>query len=141
MTEEEKRLDTMMEVDRQNAIKIQEEIEKRRKEERLMGAAKLLDQIQENEQERLFDLERKDQENIQMQKYIEKMMDEDRVGLEKKKVEQTSLRVKLLIMILYCKPGNFCSMLFSQFAVVICIRAVLISRFVKSEKNKMLIVF
>ena len=95
MTEEEKRLDTMMEVDRQNAIKIQEEIEKRRKEERLMGAAKLLDQIQENEQERLFDLERKDQENIQMQKYIEKMMDEDRVGLEKKKLEQTSLREDL----------------------------------------------
>lgn len=93
MTEEEKRLDVMMEVDRQNAIKIQEEIEKRRKEERLMGAAKLLDQIQENEQERLFDLERKDQENIQMQKYIEKMMDEDRTGLEKKKVEQTQLRV------------------------------------------------
>lgn len=37
MEEEEKRLDMMMEVDRQNAIKIQEEIEKKRKEERLLG--------------------------------------------------------------------------------------------------------
>jgi hypothetical protein len=37
MDEEEKRLDIMMEVDRQNAIKIQEEIEKKRKEERLIG--------------------------------------------------------------------------------------------------------
>ena len=37
MEEEEKRLDIMMEVDRQNAIKIQEEIEKKRKEERLLG--------------------------------------------------------------------------------------------------------
>ena len=37
MDEEEKRLDIMMEVDRQNAIKIQEEIEKQRKEERLIG--------------------------------------------------------------------------------------------------------
>lgn len=37
MDEEEKRLDLMMEVDRQNAIKIQEEIEKKRKEERLIG--------------------------------------------------------------------------------------------------------
>lgn len=37
MDEEEKRLDVMMEVDRQNAIKIQEEIEKKRKEERLIG--------------------------------------------------------------------------------------------------------
>lgn len=34
MQEEEKRLDQMMEVDRQNAIKMQEEIEKRRREER-----------------------------------------------------------------------------------------------------------
>ena len=59
----------------------------------MLGAAKLLDQIQENEQERLFELERKDQENIQMQKYIEKMMDEDKVSLEKKRHEQLSLRV------------------------------------------------
>ena len=59
----------------------------------LTGAAKLLDQITENEQERLFDLERKDQENVQMQRYVEKMMDEDRVMLEKKKDEQTVLRV------------------------------------------------
>lgn len=95
MMEEDKRLDVMMEVDRQNAISIQEEIEKKRKEERLLGAAKLLDQIQENEQERLFDLERKDQENIQMQKYIEKMMDEDRNSLEKKHAEQISLREDL----------------------------------------------
>lgn len=53
----------------------------------------MLDQITENEQERLFELERKDQENIQMQRQVEKMMDEDRVQLEKKKVEQESLRV------------------------------------------------
>lgn len=99
MMEEDKRLDVMMEVDRQNAISIQEEIEKKRKEERLLGAAKLLDQIQENEQERLFDLERKDQENIQMQKYIEKMMDEDRNSLEKKHAEQISLRVNHLFCI------------------------------------------
>lgn len=92
MDEEEKRLDIMMEVDRQNAIKIQEEIEKKRKEERLIGAAKLLEQITENEQERLFELERKDQENIQMQRQVEKMMDEDRLSLDKKKREQEVLR-------------------------------------------------
>lgn len=95
MEDEEKRLDMMMEVDRQNAIKIQEEIEKKRKEERLLGAAKLLDQITENEQERLFELERKDQENIQMQRYVEHMMDEDRVSLDKKKAEQLALRNEL----------------------------------------------
>ena len=43
-------------------------MEARRKDEQLTGAAKLMGQIQENEQERLFELERKDQENILMQK-------------------------------------------------------------------------
>lgn len=59
----------------------------------ISGAAKLLDQITENENERLFELERKDQENIQMQRQVEKMMDEDRIALEKKKQEQEVLRV------------------------------------------------
>ena len=53
----------------------------------------MLEQITENEQERLFELERKDQENVQMQRYVEKMMDEDRVQLEKRKDEQAALRV------------------------------------------------
>ena len=42
---EEKRLDTMMEVDRQSSIKIQEEIERKRKDEQLVGAAKLMEQV------------------------------------------------------------------------------------------------
>lgn len=95
LVDEEKRLDTMMEVDRQAAIKIQEEIERQRKDEQLMGAAKLMEQIHENEQERLFELERKDQENIQMQNYIEKLMDEDRATVERRKTEQTHLREEL----------------------------------------------
>ena len=57
------------------------------------GASKLLGQISENERERLFELERKDQENVQMQRYVEKMMADDRVSLEKKKAEQAALRV------------------------------------------------
>uniref|UniRef100_A0A0B7A4H8 Cilia- and flagella-associated protein 45 n=1 Tax=Arion vulgaris TaxID=1028688 RepID=A0A0B7A4H8_9EUPU len=95
MTDEEKRLDIMMEVDRQNAIKLYEEIEKRKKEEQLLGAAKLLEQIDEIEQEKLLELERKDQENLQMQRYIEKLMEEDQETLERKKLEQESLREEL----------------------------------------------
>jgi len=53
MTEEEKRLDEMMEVDRINSIKIDSEIEKTRKEQRLLGAMKIMEQIQENEQVRV----------------------------------------------------------------------------------------
>ena len=93
MQTEEKRLDQMMEVDRLNAIRMQEEIERKRREERLVGATQILEQIADNEQERLFELERKDQENIQMQKYLEKLMEEDRSKLERKASEQTLLRV------------------------------------------------
>ena len=63
----------------------------------LTGASKLLGQISENERERLFELERKDQENVQMQRYVEKMMADDRVSLEKKKAEQAALRVGYII--------------------------------------------
>jgi len=48
--EEEKRLDVMMEIDRVNALRIDEEIERRRKEERLVGAMRVMEQIEENEQ-------------------------------------------------------------------------------------------
>jgi hypothetical protein len=50
MEVEEKRLDKMMELDRINAIRLDEEIEAKRKQERLLGAMKVMEQIQENEQ-------------------------------------------------------------------------------------------
>ena len=50
VVDEEARLDTMMEADRQRALTVQEEIEKKRRDERLLGAMKIMEQIQENEQ-------------------------------------------------------------------------------------------
>jgi len=38
-----------MEIDRKNAIAVEEEIEKRRKDEKLVGAMKIMQQIEENE--------------------------------------------------------------------------------------------
>ena len=49
---EEKRLDDEMEVDRINAIKIEEEIAEKRKHERMIGAMMIMDQIKTNEQVR-----------------------------------------------------------------------------------------
>merc|ERR1711976_28877 len=95
METEEKRLDLMMEADRVNAIKIEEEIERKRKEERLLGAMKVMEQIQENEQERLLDIERKDQENRMMQKYLDKLCEEEADKLECRRAEQTRLREEL----------------------------------------------
>lgn len=95
MNDEEKRLDVMMEVDRVNALKMQDEIENTRKDERLLGAMKLMDQIQENEQEKLLDLEKKDMENIAMQKYLEKLCGEEAEQLDKKRSAANQLREDL----------------------------------------------
>ena len=72
----------------------------------VIGASKLLDQITENEQERLYELERKDQENIQMQRQVEKMMNEDRVSLDKKKQEQECLRVRRVTKTIHKKTAH-----------------------------------
>lgn len=95
MMDEEKRLDSMMEVDRVNALKIHEEIENTRKDERLLGAMTLMEQIQENEQEKLLELEKKDMENIAMQKYLEKLCAEEAEQLEKKREAASQLREDL----------------------------------------------
>ena len=50
LSEEEKRLDDMMEVNRLNGIKMEEEISNKLRQERLIGAKKIMDQISENEQ-------------------------------------------------------------------------------------------
>ena len=49
---EQKRLDDEMEVDRVNAIRIEEEIARKRKNERMIGAMMIMDQIKHNEQVR-----------------------------------------------------------------------------------------
>jgi len=95
MTGEEKRLDSMMEADRQRALQVQEEIEKKRRDERLLGAMKIMEQINENEQERLLELERKDQENKSKQKYLDKLCEEEAERLNKKRDEQQRLREEL----------------------------------------------
>ena len=54
LTDEEKRLDDMMEIDRVNAIRTEEEIQHKIRQERLIGAKKIMDQIAENEQVRVM---------------------------------------------------------------------------------------
>lgn len=50
LKDEDRRLDLEMDRDRVNAIRIQEEIERKRREEKLIGAMKIMEQIKENEQ-------------------------------------------------------------------------------------------
>ncbi|XP_033114442.1 cilia- and flagella-associated protein 45-like [Anneissia japonica] len=85
MSEEERRLDQMMEIERQNALILQEEIENQRKVERYEGAAKVLKQIAQREEDRLLEQEKKDQEAQQMLRYLEKLQMEDITELERKR--------------------------------------------------------
>ena len=62
--EEEKRLDRMMEVERRKALQEYEDREKVRHCVRLEGAAVLQTQIEDREQARMLDEERKDQETM-----------------------------------------------------------------------------
>ena len=93
MTAEEQRLDMMMEVDRQNAIKIQEEIDKTRKMTQYNGAEQLKDQILEMEQRKLSQLEAKETEKEMMRNKLAQMIAEDEAQVKKKKQEQILLRV------------------------------------------------
>ncbi|VDO09371.1 unnamed protein product [Rodentolepis nana] len=77
MAEENDRLDRMMEIDRQNALKVQAAIEAKRKEEEMLGACEIIKQINQNEQDRLLALAKSEQENMLMRRKIaEEMLDE-----------------------------------------------------------------
>lgn len=89
--EEEKRLDEMMEIERLKALKEYEEREKLKELERLKGARVIQQQIKDNEQQRLLDEERKDQETVAMLQYLEKLQIEDMQGLIKKRETQKAL--------------------------------------------------
>lgn len=95
MAAEESRLDMMMEVDRQNAIKIQEEIDKNRKMVRYIGADQIKEQILQMKQRKLIDLEAKDAENEMMRKKLAQMLDEDEEQIKKRKQKQIILRDEL----------------------------------------------
>merc|ERR1712142_1015873 len=92
---EERRLDEMMEGERLNAIRVQEEIEERRKRERLEGAAVIVNQIKENEEQRIIDMGKKDQEKVAVRNHLQKLQLEDMITLEKKKKDQEKLKGEL----------------------------------------------
>ncbi|CAH8441398.1 unnamed protein product [Schistosoma bovis] len=97
MAEEELRLDNMMELERQNAIHIQEEIEKKRKQQEILGACRVLEQIEENKQDRLLELERTEQENILATQRIADENMKEIANREKKRKIQEKMRIELNI--------------------------------------------
>jgi len=93
--EEEMRLDTMMEIDRVNAIKATEEIGRMRKKQRYLGAQQLLKQIERNAQEKVIVSEQKEQETKLVLKKLEEMHVEDVHELKQKKIKQKILRAEI----------------------------------------------
>ncbi|VDD82543.1 unnamed protein product [Mesocestoides corti] len=95
LAEENDRLDKMMETDRQNALKIQAAIEAKRKEEELLGACEIMKQINQNEQERLLNLEKTEQENVAARKKMAAEMLEEMQRRIDKRTQQDLLKEEL----------------------------------------------
>merc|ERR1719446_1684595 len=84
--EEERRLDTIMEVERLKALKMYEEREARRKEDQKKGAQVIINQMRERERERVRQLELQDQEREAMLRQNHQMK-EDEVATQVAKKE------------------------------------------------------
>ncbi|XP_059136699.1 cilia- and flagella-associated protein 45 isoform X1 [Peromyscus eremicus] len=92
---EEKRLDQMMEVDRQKSLQRQKDREKKRKEERLRGKRQIVDQIKRNEEERSLLAEHREQEKEQMLAYLERLQEEDLQDLERRHQEKLKMQAEI----------------------------------------------
>ena len=75
--QEERRLDTIMEVERLKALKMYEEREARRKEDQKNGAHVIITQMRERERERVRQLELQDQEREAMLRQNAEMKEEE----------------------------------------------------------------
>lgn len=84
-SEEERKMDMAMELERLKALRMYEERELKRIEDRKKGASVIRAQIEEREQERLRKIELKQQEQDAMLRHIERMKEEDRAEAIKKK--------------------------------------------------------
>ena len=94
LEEENKRLDIMMEIERLNAIKIQEEIEKKRHQQIKEGASMVLKQIEENEKEKVYREDMREQENAAMLESMQKLQEKDWEEYCKRKGVQKKLAVR-----------------------------------------------
>ena len=91
MLEEKDRLDLMMEIERMKAVENFNRKEKESQLERYKGAEVIQQQIKNREQQRLLDLEKKDQETQAMLHYLGKLQEEDLEAVEKRRLAQREL--------------------------------------------------
>lgn len=95
MDAEERRLDQMMEVERQKAIKLQEEIEEKRRDELIRGKMHIINQMGVNEELRILLEEQREQEAQQMLQYLEELQMNDFKDMEQKRLEQLEIQAEI----------------------------------------------
>ncbi|XP_064407345.1 cilia- and flagella-associated protein 45-like [Halichondria panicea] len=91
MKDEELRLDDMMEIDRIKSLRDYEQKQNSKAQQRRRGAGMIREQIEDREQRRLLEAEKKDQETQSMLHYLERLQQEDMDNLVKKREAQASL--------------------------------------------------
>ncbi|XP_027695906.1 cilia- and flagella-associated protein 45 [Vombatus ursinus] len=95
MDTEEKRLDQMMELERQKSIERQEDLVRRRKEERIRGRRHIIQQIEKNQEERSLQAEVREQEIQQMLQYMEQLQEEDIKDMERRHQEKLKMQAEI----------------------------------------------
>jgi len=76
-----------MEIERLKALKVEEERESKKAEQRIKGKQVIIDQIQERTLQRMKEQEIRDKERTQLLQNIDKMKKEDEVQQEEKRVQ------------------------------------------------------
>ncbi|XP_051849652.1 cilia- and flagella-associated protein 45 isoform X2 [Antechinus flavipes] len=95
MDTEEKRLDQIMELERQKAIEREEELLRKRKEERIRGRRHIIQQMEKNEEERSLKAEVREQEIQQMLQYIEQLQEEDIKDMEQRHQDKLRMQAEI----------------------------------------------
>ncbi|XP_041796665.1 cilia- and flagella-associated protein 45 [Chelmon rostratus] len=96
LSEEEKRLDAMMEAERCKALETEEQIDGLRKHERIRWMQQINDQIQERLEDKKIQETMKEYESQQIREKQERMNQEDLKALEMKKEEQRHLQEEIM---------------------------------------------
>uniref|UniRef100_A0A8C0CH30 Cilia- and flagella-associated protein 45 n=1 Tax=Balaenoptera musculus TaxID=9771 RepID=A0A8C0CH30_BALMU len=90
---EEKRLDQMMEVERLKSVQRQEELHRKRREERIRGRRHIVEQMEKQEERSL--LAEQEQEKEQMLAYREQLQEEDLRDLERRHQQKLKMQAEI----------------------------------------------
>ncbi|XP_026950787.1 cilia- and flagella-associated protein 45 isoform X4 [Sagmatias obliquidens] len=92
---EEKRLDQMMEVERQKSVQRQEELHRKRREESIRGRRHIVEQMEKKQEERSLLAEQQQQDKEQIRAYMEQLQEEDLRDLERRHQQKLQMQAEI----------------------------------------------